>query len=176
FMYTWVHTGNETSADPAPADLSPLLQGFIGGAPGGNNGNYAINTTFPKGQALDQWLQAVGGSAGAGKVALSSVWSNYQNVNASLGQEWVNGISGSGDDQDRVISYTTPFSEPDESKRCGKSYYLDVHVGDAPTEDTSNFPTNCGTDLSAQEKMMVFFLFDLASCIQDDKGAVNPPR
>jgi hypothetical protein len=175
FMYTWVHTGNESSTAPAPTDLQPLLQGFIGGAPGGANGNYDINTSFPKGAALDSWLQAVGGSSTPGKVALSSVWSNYANVDATLGQEWVRGLASSGDNQDRVISYTTPFSQP-EANRCGKSYYLDVHVGDANDEATNAFPANCGTTLTPQEKMMVFFLMDLASCIQDDSKPVNPPR
>jgi len=173
FMYTWIHTGTESSSAPAPTDLQPLLQGFVGGAPGGMDGNYDVNTTFPKGAALDSWLQAVGGSTVPGKVPLSSVWSNYANVDPSLGQEWVHGITG--DEQDRVITYTTPFSKA-EADRCGKSYYLDVHVGDATDEDTSSFPANCGTALTPQEKMMVFFLMDLASCIQDDSKPVNPPR
>ena len=174
FMYTWIHQGINSDAQSVPTALSPLLQGFVGGAPPGSNGNYDINTSFPKGAALDQWLQAVGGSATPGKVALTAVWSNYSNVDPSLGQEWVRGITGSGDNQDRAISYTTPFSEPDEANRCGKSYYMDIHVGSGTVGP--GFPSGCTSALTPQEKMMVFFLFDLASCIQDDTQPVNPPR
>lgn len=181
FMYTWMHTGTTSSSAPAPTDLQPLLQGFIGGADVSEavqGKDFDVNQTFPKGLALAQWLAtpAVGASTTLGKVELDDVFSNFATVNPALGQEWVTGLAGqSGEaNQDRVISYTTPFSQP-EANRCGKSYYMDVHVGESDTVG-SGFPTGCSGDFTAQEKMMVFFLFDLASCIQDDTAPVNPPR
>ena len=185
FMYTWMHTGNASGAPAAPTDLEPLLQGFIGNAPAPTDiqsKQFDVNQSFPKGAALAQWLAtpAVGASTTVGKVELDAVFSNFATVNPSLGQAWVSGVSGvTGDpsgegNQDRIISYTTPFSQP-EANRCGKSYYMDVHVGESDTVG-SGFPSGCTGAFTPQEKMMVFFLFDLASCIQDDTQPVNPPR
>ncbi len=168
FMYTWIHHGTESGAGSPPAPISNIMQGFVGGAPGDESTLYNVDTSFPKGQALSDWLQAVGGSTTAGKVELDDVYANFQNADPTLAQRWVYG------DTDKAISFTTPFSAP-EDQRCGKSYFMDVHVGSGDTVDES-FPGGCSSELTPQEKMMVFFLFDLASCIQDDTKPVNPPR
>jgi hypothetical protein len=167
FMYTWTHKGTESGAGTPPAPIESIMESFVGGAPPDNGGNYSIDTTFPKGVALGQWLQSVGGSTSANSIDLEDVYKNFGRVDPTLGQRWVYG------DSDKAISYTTPFSLP-EAQRCGKSYFMDVHVGSGSVDET--FPAGCGTELSPQEKMMVFFLMDLASCIQDDSQPVNPPR
>ncbi len=170
FMYTWVHHGG-VGIDPfsgtPPTPTANIMQSFVGGAPGDASGNYTIDTTFPKGVALGQWLQAVGGSSTATDVALSTVFKNFGRVDPTLAQRWVYG------DTDKAISYTTPFSSA-EADRCGKSYFMDIHVGSGSV--APGFPSGCGTTLTPQEKMMVFFLMDLASCIQDDTKPVSPPR
>lgn len=166
FMYTWIHKGTEFAGTP-PMPTENIMESFVGGAPGDDDGIYNIDTTFPKGVALGQWLQAVGGSTSANSIELSDVFKNFGRADPTLAQRWVYG------DSDKAISYTTPFSQP-EANRCGKSYFMDIHVGDENVDES--FPTGCGSTLSPQEKMMVFFLMDLASCIQDDSQPVNPPR
>jgi hypothetical protein len=153
------------------------MTGFVGGAPFETGSSiYSVDTTFPKGLAFDSWLQATGGSSGAGKIDLGAdVFKNFSRVDATLGQRWVYG------DTDKIISFTAPLDQP-EANRCGKSYFMDVHVsvpsvagGDEDIDST--FPASCNSKpLSSQEKAMVFFMMDLASCIQDDSKPVNPPR
>ena len=167
FMYTWIHQGTSFTGSPPPP-ISNIMQGFVGGAPGDSSGLYNIDTSFAKGQALSDWLLSVGGSTTKDKVQLTSVFKNFKTADPTLAQRWVYGNT------DKAISFTTPFSEPNEADRCGKSFFMDIHVGSGGVD--SGFPSSCGTTLSPQEKMMVFFMFDLASCIQDDTQPVNPPR
>jgi hypothetical protein len=171
FMYTWMSDG--------PAPLPTILTGFVGGAPfDGSTTKFSVDTTFPKGVALDAWLGVVGrgGTATTGQIDLGQdIFENFSRVNTSLGQRWVFG------DSDKIISFTAPLSQP-EAARCGKSYFMDVHVsipsvagGDEDIDTT--FPASCNSKpLTSQEKAMVFFMMDLASCIQDDSQPVNPPR
>ena len=169
FMYTWVHQGHSYTDTP-PAPINGIMQGFVGNAPYTGSVTATIDTSFPKGKALDDWLEAVGGSSKPGKVDLTNTFGNFDHVDPTLAQRWVYA------DTQKAISFTTPFSEPNEADRCGKSYFMDIHVGSGSVDSSGHFPTGCGTDLSPQEKMMVFFLMDLASCIQDDTQPVNPPR
>lgn len=168
FQYTWTHKGNQFTGTP-PTTTENVMESFVGGAPIDTLSatNYSIDTTFPKGLALGQWLQAVGGSTTTTDVSLTTVFKNFGRVDPTLGQRWVYG------DTDKAISYTTPFTSA-EADRCGKSYFMDIHVGSGSVDST--FPADCGTTLTPQEKMMVFFLMDLASCIQDDTKPVAPPR
>ena len=167
FMYTWTHKGNTSGAGDPGLPYDNIMGGFVGGAPSDGNVTGTVDTSFPKGVALGEWLQAVGGTTTPNSIDLSDVYANFNRVDPTLAQRWVYANT------DKAISYTTPFTSP-EADRCGKSYFMDIHVGSGSVDEM--FPANCGTDLSPQEKMMVFFLFDLASCIQDDSKPVNPPR
>ncbi|MEI7893972.1 MAG: hypothetical protein WCI05_12840 [Myxococcales bacterium] len=164
FGYTWIHQG--------PSPMPTVFQNFVGGAPGDGNGQYAIDTTFPKGAALSDWLMAVQGTTTSSSVNLTTVFRNFGRANLGLSQRWVYSPYS-----DQVLSFTTPLTSPADS-RCGKAVYLDLHVGDSKNEIVDGtFPASCGSEpLTPQEKLMVFFLMDLASCIQNDTSSIVPPR
>jgi hypothetical protein len=173
FMYTWIHPGNgDPAADAVPAPLPNIMESFVGDAPENTASTYTVDQTFPKGAALAQWLKAVGASTTVGTIPLQEVYANFGKSDPTLSQRWIYDSS-----HDDVISFTTPQSEP-EANRCGKSYYLEPHVGPIDSPDTvdTSFPENCKDSFTAQQKALVFFLMDLASCIQDDTAPVNPPR
>jgi hypothetical protein len=72
-------------------------------------------------------------------------------------------------------SFNTPFNAPSTGV-CGRVAYSAFHVlsasGGLGTGFTNTvFPAGCTGDLSAQEKVLLFMLFDLAACIQP----VQPP-
>lgn len=129
-----------------------------------------IDTTFPKGQALADWLFNVGASTTAGSLIINGA---KHTVDAVLpgAQRWIYSDAGATPSV-QYLSFTTPLAVPDEEK-CGKVVFSDLHVssgsGAAGTDDQSKpnlpFPTGCvTTELSAQEKALEFMLFDLSAC------------
>ncbi len=131
-----------------------------------------IDTSFPKGVALSEWMVNVGGSTMAGEFTLKAGQHTVDAVNPATSQRWIYGKT-----PESVMYYTfnTPIgTKPEE--QCGRVVFSDIHVSsdDKPGDP---FPNGCTTkDLSAQEKALVFMLFDLSSCVNPDKERPKPPK
>ena len=64
------------------------------------------------------------------------------------------------------FSFNTPYAAPDDAV-CGRVAYSGFHVTLGDTTGKT-FPTVCGTgDLTNQEKVLLYMLFDLATCVGD---------
>jgi len=77
------------------------------------------------------------------------------------------------------FSFNTPYGAPKEAV-CGRVAYSGFHVavasgsgGGTPTDpfEDATFPEHCAGDLTKQEKVLLYMLFDLGACI----GVVPPP-
>jgi hypothetical protein len=69
------------------------------------------------------------------------------------------------------FAFNTPYASPDEAA-CGRVAYSGFHV--APGSDGgftpfagAVFPEHCSGDLTPQEKVLLFMLFDLGACVGD---------
>jgi hypothetical protein len=51
-----------------------------------------------------------------------------------------------------------------------------MHITPSNTIQFIKYPDDCGTNFKPGEEALAFFLFDLASCIQDDSQPPPPPR
>jgi hypothetical protein len=131
-----------------------------------------IDTSFPKGAALSEWMVNVGGSTMAGEFSLNQGQHTVDAVNMATSQRWIYGKT-----PESVMYYTfnTPIgTKPEE--QCGRVVFSDIHVSSGDTPG-SPFPSGCTTkELSAQEKALVFMLFDLSSCVNPDKERPKPPK
>jgi hypothetical protein len=76
------------------------------------------------------------------------------------------------DDRTQQFSFNTPYAAPDEAV-CGRVAYSGFHVSagadtaSVPFRDVT-FPAHCmPLDLTSQEKVLLYMLFDLAACVGD---------
>lgn len=131
-----------------------------------------IDTSFPKGQALAEWLVNVGASQVPGEIEIKEGQHTVDAVNPEISRQW---ISVPAENSVQYFTFNTPASVPAE-EQCGRVVFSDIHVssGDMVGQD---FPNGCVTGaMSPQEKALLFMLFDLSSCIlPDEDPPIEPP-
>jgi len=202
FQYTWY----KYSPDPnlgggAMGNDTTGIGSIAGGAPSGDS-PISLVTTFPKGQALAEWLANAFPArecAGFGEVAPSEVFANVQSLNSEAVIWGASGASAAR--APRVFSVDTPAGAP-TSQQCGRGVHLDAHVNSGGAAfgsfDAGAFvsdgglatsggdlvgckapgvcyPATCQSPLTQAEAMFAFFFFDVSSCIQDETQAPQPP-
>ena len=69
------------------------------------------------------------------------------------------------------FSFNTPYGAP-EGATCGRVAHSGFHVattgGDNNPFQTVTFPSHCGGDLTSQEKVLLYMLFDLGACVGEE--------
>jgi hypothetical protein len=173
FMYVWYKDSTDTDMNASPWQ-------WPGGAPIGTD-PLTIDTTFPKGQALSDWMynlyslsafttDFVKGQfhvmSGAGGV----VFANVHALNPKYGLEWTH--SGG---YPNIITIGTPTAQP-PAMQCGKGVHLDVHVEQQGDIVDTTYPKGCSSNLHEPDFATIFFFFDIASCIQDDTMPIILPK
>lgn len=132
---------------------------------------YAIDTSFPKGEALATWLFDAGASATRGTVRLDNVTASAGPVRADVAHAWIR----QGPDRTRYFSFNTPLGSKREDA-CGRVVFGDLHAFGLGGSD---FPDGCPTDrrlLTPQQLALEFLLFDALACVDDDSLPPAPPR
>jgi hypothetical protein len=73
-----------------------------------------------------------------------------------------------GNNRVQQFSFDTPYGAP-EGESCGRVAYSGFHVaatgGGTTPFINSTFPNHCSGDLTAQEKVLLYMLFDLGACV-----------
>lgn len=138
------------------------------GSPGSFSNPASIDTSFPKGQALAEWLKAVGATSG-NTIPLTDTYARVGAITPPA-QRWL--YAGSNT---QSYTFNTPTDAP-EKDQCGRVYYSSFHIGTGRSL-TGTFPGACSSSpLTAQERVLEFMLFDLASCVQSDKEPPAIPK
>ena len=131
-----------------------------------------INMTFPKGQALAQWLVNVGASTTLGQITVDELRYDTTGVIAPT-QLWMSVNESTYGTVPVHFTFNTPVGAP-AANQCGRVVFDDFHVMNT-SGSGQTFPAECtsGT-LTPQEKLLEFMLFDLASCVTPDVPSCSP--
>ncbi|MET0592045.1 MAG: carboxypeptidase-like regulatory domain-containing protein [Polyangiaceae bacterium] len=148
-----------------------------------------IDTSFPKGSALADWMQNVNASATRGQFTIYQGQHSVASVVAPT-QRWIYVPQNPNEDNKPSIQYmtfNTPVTAP-EPMKCGRVVFTDLHInasvpdadGGALGGDDSDpkvpFPDGCkATGMSPQAKALAFMFFDLSACIAPDTSTPVPP-
>jgi hypothetical protein len=180
YHYYWLNHGSaalQGTADFTPEGMNP---------PDPSIG--IINTSFPKGAALADWLMVVGATTTRGELSIHQPRASMRTVVAPT-QDWISIPMNSADDDNPALQYmtfNTPIGTPAEDQ-CGRVVDTDLHIGAEVDEggttqggDTSNpntpYPGGCrDTPMSPQIKALEFIFFDLSSCVEPDTVMPEPP-
>ena len=169
FMYTWY----KYSPDAALAGATSMR----GGAPTGGK-PMTVDTSFPKGKALGDWLATVTPGSN-NQVTPDVVFSNIISADPAKSQQWA--TSGAPNPGPRVFSVNVPVGVPAD-QQCGKGVHIDAHVNNSGLGGSGSdvidptYPMGCQSKLKEGEKLLAFFFFDLASCIQNEMEPPKPPQ
>lgn len=161
-----------------PANAYPTVVTFTASPfdfPSGFTATGIINTTFPKGQAMSDWLVNVGGSTVPGQLPIVGGLRSVDAVVDPNAESWITATDSKGNPG--AVEYFA-FPTPIDSMACGRMVMSDLHVSSG-TGDSGKvaFPGGCvSTDLSPQEKALAFMFFDLASCVQAETGTPMVPQ
>lgn len=168
FHYTWFKNGSA----PLQTTASWVANGSAG------DQMTSIDTSFAKGQAFADWLVNVGASPTRGVVPMTELRRNVTTVPGAgappdTSRRWIYAPNGAAEDT-KFYSFNTPVGTPPD-KQCGRGVYTDIHVSSGD-ESSGSFPANCKTTgFTEQEKALLFLLFDLSSCVQDESKPPEPP-
>ena len=137
-----------------------------------------LDTSFPKGLAFQEWLTNVGGLNSSGNLIINDSRDDVGPVNLDAGTRWVYGPNPNNTTTPVTTQHLTwnmpiappPLPDGDAGVQCGRVVFSDFHVTAAGLKDGKGlFPNSCaGGAMTAQEKALVFMLFDVSSCVQDD--------
>jgi hypothetical protein len=134
--------------------------------------DYTIDTSFPKGEALAEWLTVTGASSTLGQIHLDNVAYSVAAVAEPPSQTWIRKATAG---RPRYFTFNTPIGV-DRAAQCGRFVFADLHASGLGGSD---FPQGCLTKpnaLSPQQLALEFLLFDLFACVDDDRERPMPPR
>jgi hypothetical protein len=149
YHYTWTKT------------LIPAWQGTATWTPGNGSTPDIVDQSHPGGQALAQWLVAVGASTVLGQIPLGAKTPNASTVAAGT-KSWIK--SSGTPATTHYLSFNTPVGVLPENQ-CGKVVYAGMHVSGMGVNVGPNFPNQCTAGFSPDEKTFAFLLFDLTTCV-----------
>jgi hypothetical protein len=176
----WIQLG------PAPWNM---IGNFVPASPSGlmdelpdlpNQFATDVDSSFPKGAALAEWLVNVQASMVHGKLPITDGQHTLLSVDTKLARPWITSstipasLQSSETRGVQYVTFNAPVGGP-AGMECGRTVFTDIHVS-AGDMAGPPFPGGCVTpDLSPQEKALEFMLFDLSSCIQPDQETPRPP-
>jgi hypothetical protein len=172
FEYIWLRD----SPDPQLAGAFEIHAGDLGAPP------VTLDTSFPKGKALADWMKYLDPGLTYARVPTDAILDDITTARPPA-QIWARspGFGTAAGSSPRFVTINTPAGAP-LAEQCGRAALLDVHVTATsmglpgrPPPQSPPFPKMCEGGLTKSEHVLAFMLFDLAACLQPDTMPPTPP-
>jgi hypothetical protein len=187
--FSWLHengTAPYTPANPVGTGLGPAATFDPIAVSGGDTGTGVIAFNRPQtSPSIDSFAAWMASEGVAPPPARQFDIRHPRSQATGLGshaEEFVLCAGGDCPNQTQQFSFNTPYGAPDD-EACGRVAYSGFHVSPAGGESPGSFPYKnavfpqlCGDDLTDQEKVLLYMLFDLAACIGEPAPPVCQPR
>ncbi len=183
--FTWLHeNGLEPydPADPIATGLGPSADYHSStiGSPNEGTGVLSVGRerASPRLDQLVAWAEAEQITSAASDYEFTIRDPRSQAI--TLGEhaeEFAFCSSNNCENEPQQFSFDTPYGAP-AAEACGRVAYSGFHVAAAGGRayETTRFPEGCEGDLTDQEKLLLFMIFDLAACIGDPVPPECEPR
>jgi hypothetical protein len=143
-----------------------------------------VSASFPKAVAMKAWLKGQGALTGD-QLPIVDARHNLNAANAGA-LDWISlanprSMPTPNAHAVQYMTFNTPIGAP-EAEVCGRVMFSNVHVASGPQDGKlddpqATFPDGClTTELSPQQKALVFMLLDLSSCVQKDDNPIVVPK
>ncbi len=146
-----------------------------------------VDTTFPKGMAMSQWLVNVGATPTPTQLSIYQGQHSVASVNAPT-QAWITVPLDPADGLPSIqyMTFKTPVGT-EADQQCGRAVFTDLHMnasvpidggtaGGDNSDPTKPFPSECKTNaMSPQAEALEFMFFDLSACVQPDTATPVAP-
>lgn len=139
----------------APAPWNSIGN-FAASTTSGASATALVDTTSPQGQALADWSVAAGASTMAGTLPIQRVHESCKSV-ASIARRLLYLDPATGMDDVQMFSW--------DAAKGGRMVFADVHLADGPQVTLPPYPEECAAAPPAQEKAIMFELFDTPTCL-----------
>lgn len=173
YYYNWF-------AQPTgPADFQSVAHWLPGGQGIRGISDYYIDTSFPKGKALSDWLQAQNVTKTPGVIALDEsqidITNDVGTVNPAA-TRWIYHGTSANDPKylSKFVTFNAPVGAPTVNQ-CGRAVFSEFHLA---AFGSGVFPAECAKydpSHDNNEAALEFLFFDLSSCVQDDPSQPPPP-
>jgi hypothetical protein len=128
-----------------------------------------VNTSFDKGNALADWLLAVGASTTRGQISIND---SERTVTGMLDPSAVSWIDSTASDEEAALYYG--FPTPVGGPACGRMVFTDVHLASGSGDSGKEVFPSCSGELTPQQMALAFLIFDLANCVQPTESTPVP--
>ncbi len=86
--------------------------------------------------------------------------------------DWIDGTDPVKNDA--LVEHFTFDTPVGKASQCGHAIFSDFHVSGVANANNVPFPTECSKTFSAQEKILEYMIFDLASCVTPPASSCTP--
>jgi hypothetical protein len=167
YSYPWLTKRiTPTLSDPTDGPFESVATWTPQDKPFASINDATVDTVSnPRGADFREWLKVVGALKANNTLTITEARRDSSKVNAPT-QRWI--AAPSQADFPLHFTFNTPLGAPDAAQ-CGRVLFSDFHVANAYNYGKT-FPKECADgDLTAQEKILEFMIFDLGSCVEPYK-------